>query len=311
MIYLLYGIENNLIEDYINNIIKEKDIKNVIKYDLEITSIENIIEDAGYDDMFGENKLIIVYNSEFLSNKNSEGYEIVEKYLSNPNLNNHLIFILNKDKINDKNNIVSVIKDKYTVVEFNKLKGFNLEKYVKSEFENENYKIDDDSIKNIISILNGDLNLIKNEIIKLKLYKFGEKEITLKDVKSVISKLPEDDVFELVNAVVNKDKKATFNIYKDLINRKEDDIKILGALSNQIRLLFQVKTLVENGNKKDEIATLLNIHPYRIQLAIASSSKFTKSSLLNLLEILSDIDLNIKSGKMDKTKALEMFFLAL
>lgn len=311
MIYALYGIELNLIEDFINKLIKEKNIETIIKYDLDNSNIEDIIEDSSYDDLFCNKKLIIVNNSNFLNNKTTEGFEILEKYLLNPNINNILIFILNEEKINEKNSIVNIIKEKYNVMEFNKLKGSFLEKYIKNEFEKENYNIDSSSIKMIMELLNEDLSLIKNEIIKLKLYKIIEKEINIEDVKNVISKLPEDNIFELVNAVVKRDKKSCFNIYKDLINRKEDEIKILGAIASQIRLLYQVKVLMEDGYKKDEIASSLNSHPYRIQLAIQSSIKFTGETLLNLLSELSDIDFKIKSGIIDKSQALESFFLDL
>ncbi len=309
MIYALYGLEDNLIKDFINKLINDNNIQNIIRYDLNDDLIESVIEDASYDDMFGDKKLIIVNNSSFLSDK--DNIEILEKYLLNPNINNFLIFILNEEKINDKNNIIKIIREKCQLLEFNKIKGRELDKYIKNEFEKEDYAIDNESVRIIIELLSEDLSLIKNEIIKLKLYKIEEKEINVNDVKNVVSRLPEDNIFELVNAVVNRDKKTSFNIYKDLINRKEDEIKILGALASQIRLIYQVKALLESGYKKDEIASSLSIHPYRVQLAIVSSAKFTGENLLNLLYTLSEIDFNIKSGKIDKTQALESFFLEL
>ena len=63
--YLFYGTESFLINEEIKRIIKKENINdiNIIKYDLENTKIEDIIEDASSISLFGDKKLIICYNS--------------------------------------------------------------------------------------------------------------------------------------------------------------------------------------------------------------------------------------------------------
>ncbi len=313
MIYVLYGTEELLIDKYIENLIMEKCIDNIVKYDLTDTSIDNIIEDASYMDLFGNNKIIVVNNSAFLTASESLETEELEKYINNPNDKSILIFIVNSEKLDERKKVVKALKNnKFTKFEeFNKLEGFNLENYIKDSFEKDGYKIDLNSIKKIVSLLNGEFKFVDNEVEKLKLYKLEDKNINIKDVEEVVTRLPEDNIFKLVDAVVNNDKESMFNIYKDLIDNNEEPVKLIVMLANHFRLLYQVKILLTEGMKQYEIASELGIHPYRVKLAIEKASKYDEEKLLNILSSLADIDYEIKSGISDKNRALEIFFLEL
>lgn len=313
MIYILYGTEELLIDKYIENLIQEKNIDNIIKYNLEETLIDNIIEDASYMDLFGNDKIIIVNDSSFLSSTGSLETDELEKYLNNPNDKTILIFIVNSEKLDERKKLVKFLKNNSNVriEEFNKLEGFNLEKYIKDSFETDDYNIDLNCIKTIVSLLNGEFKFIDNEIKKLKLFKLDEKTINIKDVESVVTRLPEDNIFKLVDAVAENDKERMFSIYKDLIDNNEEPIKLIVMLANHFRLLYQVKILLSEGLKQYEIASELGIHPYRVKLSMEKANKYEDETLLNILSNLADIDYEIKSGLTDKNRALEMFFLEL
>ena len=63
--YLLYGIQKYLIEKRIKKIIQDNNFSNmdISKYNLENTTLDNIIEDASTISLFQEKKLIIVENA--------------------------------------------------------------------------------------------------------------------------------------------------------------------------------------------------------------------------------------------------------
>ncbi len=311
MIYILYGTEQLLIEKFIDKLIKDKKIENVVRYDLEESTIDNVIEDASYLDLFGNEKVIIVNNSLFLTSALSIETEELEKYVLNQNEKSIIFFVVNNDKLDERKKIVKFLKDKTEVKEFNKVIGYDLEKYIKNSFEEDNYKINNDGIKKIISLLGGNFKLVDNEISKLKLFKIDDKIINVSDIELVITQVLEDDIFKLVEAVISNNKERIFNIYKDLIELGEEPIKIVVMLANQFRLFYQVKVLLEDGLNKSEIASQLSVHPYRVQLAMEKASKYQESKLLKILESLADIDMEIKSGVSDKNKALEVFFLEL
>ena len=159
--------------------------------------------------------------------------------------------------------------------------------------------------------LKSNTKVIDRELEKLYLYRINEKNISLDDVKNVITKYSENNIFELVEAVVKNDKQKIFTLYKELIEEKEEPAVIVSLLAGQFRLLYQVNILAEQGMDSTKIASKLGVHPYRVTLAIKASHNIEEKKMLNILESLANVDKSIKLGLTDKTKALETFFLEL
>ena len=143
------------------------------------------------------------------------------------------------------------------------------------------------------------------------MYKYNSKEITLEDVKKVIIKYEEDNIFKLVDAVINKDKKRIFTIYKKIINDKVEPSVIIVLLANNIRLILQTKLLYEEKMSETSIASKLKEHPYRIKLALNNAYKSTINELVSELNKLFYLDYKIKTGEVDRYKGLEAFFIEL
>ena len=81
-----------------------------------------------------------------------------------------------------------------------------------------------------------------------------------------------------------------------MINYGEEVFKILISLSNQIRLIYQVKVL---RNKPDsEIAEILNLkNPRQVYAIRQKISSYTKEELLDYLYKLALMDEDLKLGK--------------
>lgn len=168
-----------------------------------------------------------------------------------------------------------------------------------------------DAVSEIKSRLLTNTSVLYSELSKLEMYKYNSKEITLEDVKKVIIKYEEDNIFKLVDAVINKDKKRIFTIYKKIINDKVEPSVIIVLLANNIRLILQTKLLYEEKMSETSIASKLKEHPYRIKLALNNAYKSTINELVSELNKLFYLDYKIKTGEVDRYKGLEAFFIEL
>ena len=90
-----------------------------------------------------------------------------------------------------------------------------------------------------------------------------------------------------------------------------EPIAINGLLSGQIRFLFQVRVLMDQGNSKEEIARRLKAHPYRVQINMQRAYNFTSNELLEKLSILAKLDQDMKMGLVDKDEGFEQFILGM
>lgn len=306
MNYIFYGTEQFLIDNEIKKLISENQINDfsISKYDLDNDNLETIILDAATVSLFSEKKLIVCTNSPiFASGKKEINTDSLEKYLKNSNENTILVFI--NETIDERKKIVKEFKNKGKVLEFKMLDNVN--DIVKGLFNG--YKIDNNNINLLISRVGKNINNLANEAEKLKVYKINDKIITNEDIINSTTEKISTDVFELVDNIIvgNKDKSLT--IYNELIKYNKEPIQFIIMLANQIRTIFQAKTLLKEGHSEKDVATILGAHPFYIKQVIKKGMKYNNEDLLRYLNKLADIDYGIKTDKINKGIALEIFIM--
>ena len=304
MIYLLYGNKEYQIKEEIKKIIKNIDLINISKYDLNEDDIKEVIEDCETYSLFNEKKFIIAENATMFTGSTSKYSEEIENYLNNINPNTTLIFVVNHEKIDSRKKITKLIKKTGKIIEFNE--EINIESLIKKELKD--YKIDYQTLNLLKERVGTNPLNIKNEIIKLKLYKEND-TITQEDIINVTTKTVELNIFKLIDNIITNKKAEALEIYNEMLKVNEEPLKIIIMLSNQFRIMYQSKELMIKGYTEKDIAEILKIHPYRVKLALQNSRNYSSKILLSYLNELANIDIGIKTGKINKNLALELFIL--
>ena len=312
-IYLIYGNEQYLIKKELNKIIEKSNVDedSIVKYNLESQNVSEVLEEASIVSMFSSSKLIICENCSFLTGetKKEVNHDIdsLIKYINNPFEDVVIIFIVENEKLDERKKIVKELKKLSKVIECNKQDIHNLNNYISNYFKENGYNIDNASVRLIIDKVKYDLSNIINECDKLMEYKDTDKNITKEDIESVVRKTIEDDIFSLTNAILDKNSSKAISIYNDLILMGEEPIKLIVMISNQFRLILQVKLMAKNGYKEREMASVIKEHPFRVKLAL--SSNYNVEELTKAIKKLYTLDSDIKNGRIDKNFGLELFLL--
>ena len=306
MVYLLYGSKEFEIDNEIKKIINGANQMNISRYDLNNDDIKNVINDCETFSLFDDTKIVIADNAIMFTGSSNKDAEIIEKYLNNINKTTILIFIVHNEKIDSRKKITKLVTKNGKVIEFND--EINIESFAKELLKD--YKINYQNLKLLLDRVGNNPLIIQNEIEKLKLYK-DNKEISEEDILNVTTKTIEIDIFKLIDDIVKGNKDSAIEIYHEMLKVNEEPLKIVIMLANQFRIMYQSKELLKKGYSEKDIASTLQIHPYRVKLAIQNSKAYDSKSLLKFLSDLADTDINIKSGKENKDLALELFILKL
>ena len=287
-LYIIESDNQTLINKEIDKI--EKSIKGefeLIKYDLEINTIDDVIESLDTYGLFSNKKIVLAYNPPFLVQKQEDNLDKFFKYLDNPSDN---ILILITPKIN---NVLKVVKNINKYFKIIKLNDINLEGFVKDNLED--YKMDRITLMYFLSKVSKDLNAILTELDKLKMYKLDSKVILKEDIDLVTRESFENTIFDLIEAIIKKDKKKSYELYNHFISSGTEIFQILVLVSNQIRLIYNVKVL--NTMSDSKISEILGVKEYPVKLARGKGINYSKKELLSLLHKLAILDQDIKSGK--------------
>lgn len=293
MTYTFIG-EKDYIEKEINKISKSFNIENIVRYNLEETSINKVIEDLNTVSLFG-NKLIIVNSIDKIENPDP-----LIKYLNNEGANT--LILLSFKELDKRKKITKVLQEKTQYKEF---LSYNIESVIKEDLKD--FKMSPMAINLLISYCGNNLSRIENELEKLKLYKLNEKEITTEDIENLVKKSLDSTIFNLIDKINEKDKVKIFKIYNELLEEGETEEKIMYTIANHYRLLFQISEKIKSLSD-DEIIKEYRMHPYRLTKLKEQLNLIVQDDILKILKNLSDIDINVKKGKIDIKTAMFLFF---
>jgi DNA polymerase-3 subunit delta len=164
----------------------------------------------------------------------------------------------------------------------------------------------------LASLIDEDPRLAKMELIKLLTYVDFSRPVTEDDVVELVSDVRQGDIFEMVDAIGYGDgKKAMFMLRRLL--EDSDALPLFGMIVRQFRLLIQVRELIDENPAQDHysIAKTIGSHPYPIKKIIPQVNLFTLEQLKRIFHQLSEVDLAIKTGKLEGDLALDMLVASL
>ncbi|MBS7021088.1 MAG: DNA polymerase III subunit delta [Firmicutes bacterium] len=312
--YLFYGKEFLLINREIDKIKKEEHLDDVdiSKYNLELDSLKDVIDDAQTVSFFHDKKAILLENCSFLTgntkkNTIEQPIELLEAYLEHPNPSTIMIFVVPNEKMDERKKIVKLLKKKATVKECNGIQNMN--HYLNQLFDG--YVISTPDMLFFKERVGSDIAMLAQEAEKLKMATIDTKKIDRDCILSITTKTIDLDIFALIEAIVSKEKAKALEMFDEMVKHGEEPIMIIIMLANQFRIIYQAKELYQKGYTEKDIASTLSIHPFRIKKALEKGRMFESEMILTYLNQLADLDYQIKSGQMDKKLGLELFFLGL
>lgn len=318
-LYLLYGPEPFIIKKTLStlmeNALEESEVEfNVSNFDLEETPIHIALEEAETFPFMGERKLVILHNPYFLTaektkEKVEHNIQLLLDYVENPSPFSIVVIAAPYEKLDERKKITKQLRRYATVVEANKLKDQELVKWIEGQALAQGVQIERDAIQTLMETAGQNLLLLANEIEKMALYVLDEKVITVQTVNDLASKSLEQNIFTLIDFIMNRRTSQAIQLLQSLLRQNEEPIKVLALMASQVRIMYLAKNLAQNGYGQQKIAAHLKIHPFRVKLAMEKARYFQEKELMTFLNNIADADYKMKTGQMDKALLLELIIL--
>lgn len=306
MNYLISAESYRIIDDEIKKIVKNNNylIFNAIK-----SSIKEIVEEASYVGLGSEEKWLVVSDADFFgTGKISESdNDLLCKYLENPIDSTNIIFTT-LSGIDLRKKSVKLIKNKGNIINIPKMDKRALNNTLTNYLKSFDYSIDYQTINYIMDNSYNNLDIMFNELDKIMLYYSFPCKIKLADVIKITGEEKNNNNFDFVNAVVEKNLSSALKILKNLKVYKVEPTALVALLAREFRLMYYIKELKDKMNTS-KMMSYLSLADWQINKLYNNSMKYTKNELLKNLLYLCKIDLNIKKGYWDKDTSLYGFIL--
>ena len=308
-LYLIVGEDQELINFYLNKIMKEigLDEEKKINYDMNTSSISDILDEVSMISLFSSEKVVIGYNFDIGKiNDNDRDYLI--RYLNNNNSNDRYIILI-AGKVDGRSKDYKIFKDKFKIIDLLQVdNGKDIYKYVEDYIKDRGYKIDKYNLDYLVELLGNDINNINNEIDKILLYLNDDKVISREVIDKLVSDNIDNIMYEFTNAVLDRDYEKISKMYNDFKMENVGYDYLIGSLGNALRGALVIKILYNQGNSNSEIAKFIGKKEFYIKKMIERLYNYTVDDLCMMIDKLGIIDREYKSGKSN-IDMLELYLL--
>jgi DNA polymerase III subunit delta len=316
--YIFCGADEALMKEkitYIKNKILNTSFMdlNFVQFDGKAVDMEVVINTSNTIPFMDKKKVVVVYRAEFLGEGEdksfNKSYEELQKYLDNPAEYTILIvyYVFKEDREKPSNRIKKLDK-KACTVKFDKLKGMNLERKIKTLFDEKGKNIGKIELRLFCEGIENNMEVAKNEVEKLCCFAIN-KEITREDILTMLPPKADNDIFDLVDCISQKKLEKALEILNELLFKGEKLTYILYMIERQFNLLLQLKLGTLQGKSKDLLVKELKMNPYICEKMIIQSKRFTLKSLKEAIYNSLKSEELLKSSQVNSKTEIELLLL--
>jgi len=307
MIIFLYGQDTYRLHLKSNEIIEgykkiHKSGLNLIYLEGESITFQDFKDQFQQAPMFKEKKLVVLkdifQNQEFKKKFIKE----IKKLISSEDI----ILIIEKSVISANDSFFKTLKKKAKCQEFKPLEGEKLKHWTKKEFERYETKIKPRALEKLIEFVGNDLWRLSNEIKKLANYKGKKNEIEIEDIDLLVKPKIETDIFKTIDFIAQNNKKKALELLEKHLEKGDSPLYLLSMINFQFRNLLMIRDLIDKNTPPYLISRKTNLHPYVVKKSYPLAKKFKLSELKKIYQKIFEVDLNIKTGKIEPETALEL-----
>lgn len=275
------------------------------------SSVSQIIESLSTLPLKGKWRLVVVEEVDKLSEKNQK---MMAEYLANPVKTT--CFVAIGGKIDKRKRLYKSFSTKGEIVSFYSLYDGEIVDWVKKRVEEENKRISPLALFYLKERGGSDRRDLNNSIEKLLLYIHPRKVIEKEDVEEVLGEGEGGGVFDLTEAIRERNLAAAMSILTKLLERGEPPLRIHSLITREMRILLRIKEKGEKISSQEACAIIFGPRsyyaPFYTKIAsdyIIAARKFDFSDLITSYQYLVETEASIKTGREEPDLAIERMVL--
>ena len=258
------------------------------------SNMQEVIESCQVLPIMDTKRLVVIKDYSGKGSDTEKTY--LQNYLDNPSQDTCFVMFATKNVPL----FVSVL-NKVEPVDCNKLSPETLGKVIVSKFTQGGKKIEKLAVDYLIEACSGSFTAISKEIEKLLSFAGESEVITLKMAETLVAKSIENVVYDLTNAIAEKNGSKVYSIVNNLLDHGNMPTALISLITNQFRRLFFV-SITEGENA--ELAKHLGVKEGAVYIAKKQAKAFGPKTLKLICEKCVDAEFKIKNGKMEGVNAI-------
>ena len=306
-VYVLYGEEA-----YLRNQYKDKlkdallgggDPMNLHCFEGKDVRSGEVIDLAETMPFLAERRVIILENSGLFA----RGGEELAEYLGAPSETAYFVFV--EPTVDKRSKLYKAATARGRAIEFAAQDEAVLKRWILGFLKKENKNITERDLNLFMDKTGSDMANIRGELEKLLCYCLERDVITAQDIEAVCTKQVSSQIFDMINAVAERNQKKAMELYYDLLTLKEPPMRILFLIARQFNLLLQVKELRNKGLDANSIGEKVGLAGFIARKYVTQASKFKEDDLRRALTDCVESEEAVKTGRMNDIMSVELLIV--
>lgn len=185
------------------------------------------------------------------------------------------------------------------IFEAKELKGENLNSWLVNHVKSKGKVISSENAQVLIDIVGENREMIEAQLEKIFIYLASEKEITLESIRSLSTSLKEYNIFDLQNALGEKNKAKSLKIAFNMLDKGTEMTFIIHMLTKYFSGLSRINELDEKKIPVQAAAKIVGTHFFYYKNYVEARKRYSDSALFNAAQSLLKADLMVKTTSMD------------
>ena len=215
-------------------------------------------------------------------------------------------FVFVEAQIDKRSKLYKTVNKRGRIAEFAPQDEQTLKRWILGMLKKEGKNITAADLQYLLERTGTDMANIKTEMEKLLCYTLEKSEITKEDVEEICTKQVQNQIFDMINAIADRNQKRALELYYDLLTLKEPPMRIRALIGRQFNYLLQVKELRKKGYSSQVISEKTGLHGFVVGKYAKQAEKFKTKELKEALEACVEADENVKTGKMNDVMSVEI-----
>jgi DNA polymerase-3 subunit delta len=230
------------------------------------------------------------------------------EYLASPN--ETTFFVFTEDEVDKRSKLFKTVQKNGYAAEFSVQDESTLKRWILGILKREGRNISENTLQLFLSKTGTDMENIYMELEKLICYTIGRDVITSEDVEAICTTRVSNHIFDMINAIADRQTDKALSLYYDLLALKEPAMRILFLIARQFNILLQVKEMKAKGFDNKAIGSAVSLPPFIAGKYVAQASKFKTSELKKAVEQCVEAEEAVKSGKMNDMMSVELVIMS-
>jgi DNA polymerase-3 subunit delta len=217
-----------------------------------------------------------------------------------------VLIVLVDEELTSSSSLLKAAEEHGKVFQCTLPKGVALETWISKRAASLGVKITSEAAAMLANYIGNQLRLLANELDKLATYIGPGATITVEDVRQLSAQVQEARVFDLTDALAQRNRKQALDLLHELLADGEPPLKLISTITSQVRSLLLVKELAGDGLRVSQIVSATGMAPFVAEKALRQIGKFSPAQLEGAYRQLLATDAALKRSRLTPDMALDL-----